>query len=72
MFESFERVVQCRKGHMFQTIWVPLMSFKAVRLGWHRFQFCPVGRHWTMVERVDADALPRETLARLAHDIRIP
>ncbi len=45
-------LVRCRDGHLFRTIWVPGVSVKAVRLGWWRFQFCPVGRHWAMVRPV--------------------
>ncbi|MEU7869966.1 hypothetical protein [Dactylosporangium sp. NPDC049140] len=44
--------VRCRDGHVFTTDWVPGVSFKAVRLGATRFQYCPVGRHWTFVERL--------------------
>jgi hypothetical protein len=45
-------LVRCRDGHLFRTIWVPGVSVKAIRLGWYRFQFCPVGRHWTLVKPV--------------------
>lgn len=74
MFERFDRPVRCGAGHLFTTIWVPLASAKAVRLGDHRFQRCPVGRHWTSVWPLDpANADPAE-LAQAAqvHDIRIP
>jgi hypothetical protein len=42
-------VVRCSKGHVFRTLWVPGVSFKAVRLGLVRFQRCPVGHHWALV-----------------------
>ena len=45
-------IVRCRKGHLFSTIWIPGASLKAVRLGWFRFQYCPVGEHWTLVRPV--------------------
>ena len=67
-------VVRCRKGHLFTTIWVPGVSFKSLRLGWWRFQYCPVGRHWSLVVPVregDLDAADRE-LAHEHHDARIP
>src|SRR5665213_1734793 len=49
-------VVRCRRGHLFTTIWFPLASFKAIRLGWTRFQRCPVGKHWSLVTPVkDSD-----------------
>lgn len=46
MFDRFDRQVRCSAGHVFTTIWMPLGSLKAVRLGWKRWQYCPVGRHW--------------------------
>src|SRR5262245_45703400 len=49
-------VVRCRQGHVFTTVWIPGVSFKALRLGWWRFQRCPVGSHWSLVAPVrDAD-----------------
>jgi hypothetical protein len=67
-------VVRCRQGHLFTTIWVPGVSFKAVRLGWLRFQHCPVGRHWAFVTPVkDSDLTDEERLfAEQHHDVRIP
>jgi hypothetical protein len=74
MFESFDRPVRCREGHLFTTIWFPLGSLKAARLDGHRFQRCPVGRHWTMVAPLDrATASPGELEAAAAvHDVHIP
>lgn len=59
---------------MFTTIWIPWVSFKAIRLGSRRFQHCPVGHHWSVVERLDlADAEPALLeQARTVHDIHIP
>ncbi|MCG3756406.1 hypothetical protein [Amycolatopsis sp. Poz14] len=31
-------IVQCSEGHYFSTIWLPLVSFKAIRLGDRRLQ----------------------------------
>ena len=45
-------VVRCRAGHLFTTLWLPGASLKSVRLGWARFQRCPVGHHWTLVRPV--------------------
>ena len=50
-------IVRCRQGHLYTTIWIPFMSFKAVRLGLTRFQFCPIGRHWSFVTPVRASDL---------------
>jgi hypothetical protein len=45
-------IVRCRRGHLFTTIWIPGISFKSFRLGWWRYQRCPVGRHWSIVTPV--------------------
>jgi len=74
MFERFDRPVRCKSGHLFTTIWIPLASLKAARLGGRRFQRCPVGHHWTTVTPLDpAVAKPADLEAAAAvHDIRIP
>ena len=75
MFERFNTPVRCSAGHLFTTIWIPLLSLKALRLGWKRYQYCPVGHHWATVTRLDTDAAPTpEELAKAAgvHDVRIP
>ena len=69
-----EVVVRCRKGHLFSTIWIPGVSFKSLRLGWWRFQYCPVGRHWSLVVPVrdaDLDTADLE-IAHEHRDVRIP
>jgi hypothetical protein len=67
-------VVRCREGHLFTTIWIPGVSMKAARLGWWRFQRCPVGRHWTLVTPVRESELTEDELriARETRDVRIP
>jgi hypothetical protein len=67
-------VVRCRKGHLFTTIWVPGVSFKSLRLGWWRFQYCPVGRHWSLVVPVKEGELDEaeRVLAHEQHDRHIP
>jgi hypothetical protein len=74
VFERFDRPVRCRDGHLFTTIWIPLASFKAVRLGNSRWQRCPIGRHWSMVTPLDRASTSAEDLATAAavHDARIP
>lgn len=69
-----ETVVRCRDGHLFTTLWIPGVSIKSVRLGWRRFQFCPVARHWTLVTPVRAEDLTNEEreAAGRVHDVRIP
>lgn len=70
---DFDRIVRCSAGHLFVTLWVPLGSLKAVRLGRKRFQHCPIGHHWSLVSRVDEHTLSDEELAeaRRQHDIHI-
>jgi len=53
-----DTLVRCRDGHLFRTTWVPGVSFNAIRLGPVRFQFCPVGRHWTFVTLVPGGGPP--------------
>jgi len=74
MFERFDRPVRCKAGHLFTTIWIPGGSLKAARLAGRRFQHCPVGHHWTTIERLDPDTADAADLAEAArvHDIRIP
>jgi hypothetical protein len=67
-------VVRCREGHVFRTLWIPGVSFKALRLGLWRVQRCPVGKHWTIVTPVkEADLSARDRrLADMRRDVRIP
>ena len=67
-------VVRCRKGHLFTTIWVPGVSLKSVRLGWLRLQWCPVGRHLSIVTPVkSAELTDAERQSASEHeDVRLP
>jgi hypothetical protein len=67
-------IVRCRRGHLFTTLWIPGVSVKALRLGWTRFQRCPVGNHWTLVTPVrDRELTDKERRdARTRHDLRLP
>ena len=67
-------VVRCRRGHLFTTIWIPGVKLKAIDLLVARVQWCPVGRHWSLVTPVrDADLTAEDRLlARARHDVRIP
>jgi len=53
-------IVRCREGHTFTTFWFPGVSFKALRLGWWRYQRCPVGRHWSLITPVRESDLTEE------------
>lgn len=75
MFERFDVPVRCSAGHLFTTIWVPLASLKALRLGPARYQYCPVGHHWATVTRLDDDTPTTGTElseAARVHDLRVP
>lgn len=67
-------VVRCREGHVYTTIWIPGGSLKSLRFGWARFQYCPVGGHWSLVTLVpEADLSEDERqFAGEHHDVRIP
>jgi hypothetical protein len=59
-------IVRCSRGGLFETVWIPLVSFKAVRLGFLRFQRCPVHGRWELVQQVDPATLSDEERARAA------
>ena len=67
-------IVRCRKGHLFTTFWIPGVSFKAVRLGWWRYQRCPVGRHWSLITPVRESELTEDERqeARSRSDVPLP
>jgi hypothetical protein len=67
-------IVRCRAGHLFTTLWVPGASLKSVRLGVTRFQYCPVGKHWTLVTPVRDSELTDEErqFASEHHDAPVP
>ena len=67
-------VVRCRKGHLFTTLWIPGASLKALRLGWWRFQRCPVEHHWSVVTPVKEAELTRreKRRARRHRDVPVP
>jgi hypothetical protein len=66
--------VRCSQGHLFTTTWIPGGSLKAVRLGFWRLQWCPVGRHITLIRPVkNADLTEDERQFAAAHrDTRVP
>jgi hypothetical protein len=67
-------IVRCRRGHLYTTTWIPGVKLKALDLGIARLQYCPVGRHWSLVTPVrDSDLTDEERrFARAHHDIPIP
>jgi hypothetical protein len=67
-------VVRCNRGHLFTTIWIPGATFKALKLGWWRLQWCPVGRHVALVRPVKTASLSRSErrFAAKHHDAHVP
>ena len=66
--------VRCRRGHLFTTVWIPGASVKALRFGYWRVQWCPVGRHVDLVHPVKpADLTGAERSFALSHhDAPVP
>jgi hypothetical protein len=66
--------VRCRAGHLYTTLWIPGVNLKALDLGLARLQYCPVGRHWSLVTPVrDADLSEEQReLAGAHHDVWLP
>ena len=65
-------IVRCQAGHLATTTWIPFASLKAVRLGPIRFQYCPVGRHFTFVTPVSNLSDEERFRARQIHDNLVP
>jgi hypothetical protein len=72
--QGYDRIARCSQGHLFTTIWIPLISLKAFRLGNQRLQRCPVGQHWVLVRPVrDEDLTDDERReAAVHHNVRLP
>jgi hypothetical protein len=67
-------VVRCRQGHVFTTVWIPGVKLKALDLVVARIQYCPVGKHWSLVVPVRAGELTdgERQFAEEHHDVPIP
>ena len=59
---GFVATVECGRGHHFRTGWIPGMSLKAIRLGRSRVQWCPVGRHFSVIQRVEVSDAEAQSL----------
>jgi hypothetical protein len=66
--------VRCRDGHLYTTIWIPGASVTSLRFGLWRYQWCPVGRHWSLTSPVATSALTVDERRQAAEttDIRLP
>lgn len=71
---ALDTVVRCRSSHLFTSWWIPGASVKALRLVCWRLQYCPVGRHWSLVTPVSMSTLSDDQRQSAAgfHDLRIP
>jgi hypothetical protein len=69
-----DTIVRCSRGHLFTTKWIVGASFKAVRLGYKRYQRCPVCKKWRIVVPVPDDELTDDDrrVAAEHHDTRLP
>lgn len=63
-----EIVVRCSRGHVFRTVWSPWGSLTSIRLGFARFQHCPVGDHWALVRPVNETGPTDDGRHTLEHD----
>ena len=69
-----DTIVRCSRGHLFTTKWIVGSSVKAVRLGYKRYQRCPVCKKWRIVVPVPDDELTDEDrrVAGEHHDMKLP
>jgi hypothetical protein len=69
-----DTIVRCSRGHLFTTKWIVGSSVKAVRLGYKRYQHCPVCKKWRIVVPVRDDELSDEDrrVAAEHHDTKLP
>ena len=69
-----DTTVRCSQGHLFTTKWIVGSSVKAVRLGYKRYQRCPVCQKWRIVVPVRDDELSDEDrrVAAERHDTTLP
>ena len=69
-----DTVVRCSQGHLFTTKWIVGASVKAVRLGYKRYQRCPVCERWRIVVPVRDDDLTEEDrrVAAERRDTKLP
>lgn len=65
--------VICSEGHVYGSVWVPLASLKAIRLGNRRLQRCPICGRFRMTRRVPPEEQTPEVLAAAEqrHDTRL-
>jgi hypothetical protein len=52
-----EKIIRCSDGHLYTARWIPLVSFRSVRLGSRRLARCPVDGRWRLARSVDPGEL---------------
>ena len=57
-------IVQCSQGDYYETVWLPYISFKLIRLGTRRFQKCPVHQRWELARMVTEEEWTPEVIAQ--------
>ena len=57
-------IVRCSRGHLYSTTWLPLGSFKAIRLGNTRIQQCPICEKPRETVRVNIGELTPQEIER--------
>jgi hypothetical protein len=69
-----DQIVRCSQGHLFTSKWIVGSSVKAVRLGYKRYQRCPVCEKWRIVVPVADDELTEDDrrVAAQHHDTKLP
>jgi hypothetical protein len=69
-----DQIVRCSQGHLFTSKWIVGSSVKAVRLGYKRYQRCPVCEKWRIVVPVADDELTEDDrrVAAEHHDTKLP
>ncbi|HLJ09153.1 MAG TPA: hypothetical protein VKX24_11485, partial [Acidimicrobiia bacterium] len=67
-------LVRCRHGHLYTTSWVPGVKLKGLDFGIARFQYCPIGRHWSLAVPVRPTSVTaaERAAAEAHHDVAIP
>lgn len=67
-------LVDSECGHLYATIWIPMLSVKAERAGGRRFQRCPICKRRAWVNPADTATLTPEqkAAAERIRDSRIP
>jgi hypothetical protein len=66
-------LVRCRHGHLYTTSWIPGVKLKGIDFGIARYQYCPVGKHWSLAVPARARSVSTDERreAEAHHDLPI-